>query len=74
VGARFVLDAMPGKQMAIDAELRAGSIDGGEARRRRRLLQRESQFHGAMDGAMKFVKGDVRFCVQPKGYERSHTC
>lgn len=59
VGARFVLDAMPGKQMAIDAELRSGSIDGAEARRRRRLLQRESQFYGAMDGAMKFVKGDV---------------
>ena len=59
VGARFVLDAMPGKQMAIDAELRGGSIDGNEARRRRRLLQRESQFYGAMDGAMKFVKGDV---------------
>ncbi len=59
VGARFVLDAMPGKQMAIDAELRSGSIDGNEARRRRRLLQRESQFYGAMDGAMKFVKGDV---------------
>ena len=59
VGARFVLDAMPGKQMAIDAELRAGGIDGNEARRRRRVLQRESQFYGAMDGAMKFVKGDV---------------
>jgi type III secretion protein V len=59
VGARFALDAMPGKQMAIDAELRAGTIDGNEARRRRRLLQRESQFYGAMDGAMKFVKGDV---------------
>ncbi len=59
VGARFVLDAMPGKQMAIDAELRGGTIDGSEARRRRRLLQRESQFYGAMDGAMKFVKGDV---------------
>ncbi len=59
VGARFVLDAMPGKQMAIDAELRAGSIDGVEARRRRRELARESQFYGAMDGAMKFVKGDV---------------
>jgi type III secretion protein V len=59
VGARFALDAMPGKQMAIDAELRGGSIDGNEARRRRRLLQRESQFYGAMDGAMKFVKGDV---------------
>ena len=59
VGARFVLDAMPGKQMAIDAELRSGTIDGNEARRRRRTLSRESQFYGAMDGAMKFVKGDV---------------
>ncbi len=59
VGARFALDAMPGKQLAIDAELRAGAMDGAEARRRRRLLQRESQFYGAMDGAMKFVKGDV---------------
>ncbi|MFZ5891420.1 MAG: FHIPEP family type III secretion protein [Myxococcota bacterium] len=59
VGARFTLDALPGKQMAIDAELRAGSIDGNEARARRRLLARESQFYGAMDGAMKFVKGDV---------------
>jgi len=59
VGARFVLDAMPGKQMAIDAELRAGSIDGAEATLRRRVLSRESQFYGAMDGAMKFVKGDV---------------
>src|SRR6478609_2221746 len=59
VGARFTLDAMPGKQMAIDAELRTGSIDGNEARRRRRALLRESQFYGAMDGAIKFVKGDV---------------
>jgi type III secretion protein V len=59
VGARFTLDAMPGKQMAIDAELRSGSIDGNEARRRRRALLRESQFYGAMDGAIKFVKGDV---------------
>ncbi len=59
VGARFVLDAMPGKQMAIDAELRGGSIDGPEAKVRRRALSRESQFYGAMDGAMKFVKGDV---------------
>ncbi len=59
VTARFTLDAMPGKQMAIDAELRAGSIDGNEAVRRRRQLERESQFYGAMDGAMKFVKGDV---------------
>ncbi|MEO8178543.1 MAG: flagellar biosynthesis protein FlhA [Deltaproteobacteria bacterium] len=59
VGARFALDAMPGKQMAIDAELRAGSIDHLEAQRLRRTLSRESQFFGAMDGAMKFVKGDV---------------
>ncbi|MES1176468.1 MAG: flagellar biosynthesis protein FlhA [Myxococcales bacterium] len=59
VGARFALDAMPGKQMAIDAELRSGAIDGNEARSRRRMLVRESQFYGAMDGAMKFVKGDV---------------
>jgi type III secretion protein V len=59
VAARFVLDAMPGKQMAIDAELRAGTIDGMEARKRRRSLSRESQFYGSMDGAMKFVKGDV---------------
>jgi type III secretion protein V len=59
VGARFTLDAMPGKQMAIDAELRAGSIDAVDAQRRRRQLERESQFYGAMDGAMKFVKGDV---------------
>jgi type III secretion protein V len=59
VGARFTLDAMPGKQMAIDAELRSGAIDSTEARTRRRALARESQFYGAMDGAMKFVKGDV---------------
>jgi type III secretion protein V len=59
VGARFALDAMPGKQMAIDAEVRGGTLDGNEARRRRRALQRENQFYGAMDGAMKFVKGDV---------------
>jgi type III secretion protein V len=59
VGARFVLDALPGRQMAIDAELRGGSIDAAEARHRRSQLARESQFYGAMDGAMKFVKGDV---------------
>jgi type III secretion protein V len=59
IGCRFTLDAMPGKQMAIDAELRTGSIDGPEARRRRRALSRESQFFGAMDGALKYVKGDV---------------
>lgn len=59
VGARFTLDAMPGKQLAIDAELRAGHIDREEAQRQRQRLARESQFFGAMDGAMKFVKGDA---------------
>jgi type III secretion protein V len=59
VGARFTLDALPGRQLSIDAELRAGSIDAAEAHEQRKLLTRESQFYGAMDGAMKFVKGDV---------------
>jgi type III secretion protein V len=59
VAARFTLDAMPGKQMSIDADLRAGLIDAHEAKKRRRVIERESQFHGAMDGAMKFVKGDA---------------
>ncbi len=59
VAARFTLDAMPGKQMAIDADLRAGAFGLEEARRRRSELQRESQLYGAMDGAMKFVKGDA---------------
>jgi len=59
VAARFALDAMPGKQMAIDAEARAGSIDAETARRRRGDLERESQLYGAMDGAMRFVKGDA---------------
>lgn len=59
VGARFTLDAMPGKQMSIDADLRAGLINGDEARRKRALLGMESQMHGGMDGAMKFVKGDA---------------
>jgi type III secretion protein V len=59
VAARFALDAMPGKQMAIDAELRAGSIDPETARARRAALERESQLYGAMDGAMRFVKGDA---------------
>jgi type III secretion protein V len=58
VGARFTLDAMPGKQMSIDADLRAGTIDMEEAQRRRQEVSRESQMFGAMDGAMKFVKGD----------------
>ncbi|MCH8503886.1 MAG: type III secretion system export apparatus subunit SctV [Ectothiorhodospiraceae bacterium] len=59
VGARFTLDAMPGKQMSIDSDLRAGIIDKNEARERRSLLERESQLYGSMDGAMKFVKGDA---------------
>ncbi|WP_027535576.1 type III secretion system export apparatus subunit SctV [Bradyrhizobium sp. WSM3983] len=59
VSARFMLDALPGKQMSIDAELRNGHIDQHEARNRRGSLERESRLHGAMDGAMKFVKGDA---------------
>ncbi|MEZ5846602.1 MAG: type III secretion system export apparatus subunit SctV [Geminicoccaceae bacterium] len=59
VSARFSLDALPGKQMSIDSDLRSGVIDVGEARRRRNHLQKESQLYGAMDGAMKFVKGDA---------------
>ena len=59
VGARFVLDAMPGKQMAIDADLNAGSINDVEAKRRRAFLLQEAQFYGAMDGASKFVRGDA---------------
>ncbi len=59
VAARFTLDAMPGKQMSIDADLRAGSIDMDEGKRKRRDLERESQLFGSMDGAMKFVKGDA---------------
>ncbi|MEM8773875.1 MAG: FHIPEP family type III secretion protein [Pseudomonadota bacterium] len=59
VGARFALDAMPGKQMAIDADVRAGTLDQEEAARRRKRLDKDSQFFGAMDGAMKFVKGDA---------------
>ncbi|HCA41112.1 MAG TPA: EscV/YscV/HrcV family type III secretion system export apparatus protein, partial [Aminobacterium sp.] len=59
VAARFTLDAMPGKQMAIDADLNAGLIDEDTARNRRREVQREADFYGAMDGASKFVKGDA---------------
>jgi flagellar biosynthesis protein FlhA len=59
VAARFTLDAMPGKQMAIDAELNSGAIDEGEAKRRRQQLMRESEFYGTMDGASKFVRGDA---------------
>ena len=59
VSARFSLDAMPGKQMAIDADLSAGLIDEAEARDRRKVLEDESNFYGAMDGAAKFVRGDA---------------
>ncbi len=59
VGARFTLDAMPGKQMSIDADLRAGIVNMEQAMERRQTLQREAQLYGAMDGAMKFVKGDA---------------
>src|SRR4051812_2038443 len=59
VAARFTLDAMPGKQMSIDADMRSGAIDMEEGKRKRRDLERESQLFGAMDGAMKFVKGDA---------------
>ena len=59
VAARFTLDAMPGKQMAIDADLNAGLINEDQARRRREDISAEANFHGAMDGASKFVKGDA---------------
>ncbi len=59
VGARFTLDAMPGKQMAIDADLNAGLITDEQARERRSEIAREADFYGAMDGASKFVKGDA---------------
>ena len=59
VAARFTLDAMPGKQMAIDAELNAGAINEAEARKRRRQIEQEADFYGAMDGASKFVRGDA---------------
>ncbi len=59
VAARFTLDAMPGKQMSIDAELNAGVINETEARRRRKEIEQEADFYGAMDGASKFVRGDA---------------
>ncbi|MBI2881380.1 MAG: flagellar biosynthesis protein FlhA [Candidatus Tectomicrobia bacterium] len=59
VAARFTLDAMPGKQMSIDADLNAGMINEAEARRRRRSIEEEADFYGAMDGASKFVRGDA---------------
>lgn len=59
VSARFTLDAMPGKQMAIDADLNTGAIDEATARKRRSTIQQEADFYGAMDGASKFIKGDA---------------
>ncbi len=59
VAARFTLDAMPGKQMGVDADLNAGLIDENEAKQRRRIITREAEFNGAMDGAAKFVRGDA---------------
>ena len=59
VAARFTLDGMPGKQMAIDADLNSGLINKDEARRRRREVAAEADFYGAMDGASKFVRGDA---------------
>jgi type III secretion protein V len=59
VAARFALDAMPGKQMSIDADVRAGVLSSAQAQRRRQQLEQECSLHGAMDGAMKFVKGDA---------------
>src|SRR5690606_11087227 len=59
VGARFTLDAMPGKRMAIDADLNAGLIGEDEARRRRKDVGQEAEFYGAIDGASKFVRGDA---------------
>lgn len=59
VGARFTLDAMPGKQMAIDAELNAGLIERDEAKKRRTKIEKEADFYGSMDGASKFVRGDA---------------
>ena len=59
VAARFTLDAMPGRQMSIDADLNAGVIDEGEARKRREIISQEADFYGSMDGASKFVRGDA---------------
>jgi flagellar biosynthesis protein FlhA len=63
VAARFTLDAMPGKQMAIDADLNAGLIDETQARQRRKAIESEADFYGAMDGASKFVKGDAMAAI-----------
>ncbi|MDD2715116.1 MAG: flagellar biosynthesis protein FlhA [Candidatus Wallbacteria bacterium] len=63
VAARFILDAMPGKQMSVDAELQNGLIDADQAREKRQNIKREADFYGAMDGASKFVQGDAIACI-----------
>ena len=63
VAARFTLDAMPGKQMAIDADLNTGAIDQNEARKRRAEVSQEADFFGSMDGASKFVRGDAMAAI-----------
>jgi flagellar biosynthesis protein FlhA len=63
VSARFTLDAMPGKQMSIDADLNAGIISERDARDRRKFIEKEADFYGAMDGASKFVRGDAMACI-----------
>ena len=76
VSARFTLDAMPGKQMSIDADLNSGIISENEAKRRRKNLQLEADFYGAMDGASKFVKGRYTFLVsfqEMRQSRKSHT-
>ena len=80
VAARFTLDALPGKQLSIDADIRAGACSQVEGRARRRALERESQFYGALDGAMKFVKGDaiaglvIASAQCPRGARRRAWC
>ena len=70
VSARFTLDAMPGKQMAIDADLGAGVISSEEAKEKRKNIEKEADFYGAMDGASKFVKGDAIAAIFNFNYKR----
>ena len=75
VAARFTLDAMPGKQMAIDADLSAGLINETEAKDRREEVTREADFYGAMDGASKFVRGDaIAIQVRQEGVDKILRC
>ena len=76
VAARFTLDGMPGRQMAIDADLNAGAIDREEAQRRRGQVAAEADFYGSMDGASKFVRGDAiaAICITSDKYSRRTFC